>query len=134
MFFLPASTLLVQITKLPVLGVVPVIGLTLMFAGASWAMINVNSLPMVVDMTNDLTVGTFTGLYYLFSTMAAIAGPNINGWIVALTGNKYNLIMVVGPIFMVVAMAMMIGVRRGEAKTSEAGYTPQMQKNSANDI
>ena len=28
-------------------------------------------------------VGTYTGLYYLFSTLAAIAGPNINGWIVA---------------------------------------------------
>ncbi len=119
MFFLPADTLLTQVTKLPVLGVVPIIGLILMFAGASWALINVNSLPMVVDMTDDLKVGTFTGLYYLFSTMAAIAGPNINGWIVALTGNNYNLIMVVGPIFMVVAMIMMIGVRKGEAKTSE---------------
>jgi maltose/moltooligosaccharide transporter len=116
MFFLAKDFLLISLAKLPVLGDVPVLGLILMAAGASWALINVNSLPMVVDMTDDSRVGTYTGLYYLFSTMAAIAGPNINGWLVALSGNNYNLVMVVGPIFMVVALVMMIGVRRGEAK------------------
>jgi Na+/melibiose symporter-like transporter len=50
-FLLPASTLTTVVTKLPVLGVVPVIGLFLMVAGAAWALININSLPMVVDMT-----------------------------------------------------------------------------------
>ena len=118
MFFLPKGTLLIQITKLPVLGVVPVIGLILMAAGASWALINVNSLPMVVDMTENARVGTYTGLYYLFSTLAAIAGPNINGWIIALTGNNYNLVMIVGPVFMAIAALCMLGVRRGEAQTS----------------
>ena len=116
MFFLPVSSLLVQITKLPALGVVPVIGIILMFAGAFWALINVNSLPMVVDMTDDLRVGTYTGLYYMFSTLAAIVGPNINGLIIQLTGKNYSLVMIVGPIFMFVALLMMIGVRRGEAR------------------
>ena len=69
-------------------------------------------------------MGTYTGLYYLFSTLAAIAGPNINGWIIQLTGNNYNLVMVIGPIFMVVALVMMLGVRRGEAQACAArpGY------------
>jgi len=116
MYLLPAETLLIQITRLPVLGVVPVIGVILMFAGASWALINVNSLPMVVDMTDDMRIGTYTGLYYLFSTLAAIAGPNINGWIIALTGNNYSFVMIVGPLFMALAFVMMLGVRRGEAK------------------
>ncbi len=120
MYLLPAETLLIQITRLPVLGVVPVIGLILMFAGASWALINVNSLPMVVDMTDDLRIGTYTGLYYLFSTLAAIAGPNINGWIIALTGNDYSRVMLVGPVFMALALIMMVGVRRGEAKKQAA--------------
>jgi maltose/moltooligosaccharide transporter len=115
MYFLPAGTLLVQVTRLPVLGAVPIIGLLLMLAGASWALINVNSLPMVVDMTDRTRIGTYTGLYYLFSTLAAIAGPNINGWIIALTGNNYNFVMVVGPIFMFLALVMMFGVQRGEA-------------------
>jgi maltose/moltooligosaccharide transporter len=118
MFFLPVQTLLVQVTKLPVLGVVPVIGLVLMVAGAAWSLINVNSLPMVVDMTDNSRVGTYTGLYYLFSTLAAIAGPNINGWIIQLSGKNYSLMMIVGPIFMFIALLMMLGVRRGEAQAS----------------
>lgn len=116
MFLLPAQTLLVQVSRLPVLGVVPIIGVILMVAGACWALINVNSLPMVVDMTDNLRVGTYTGLYYLFSTLAAIVGPNINGWIIQLTGKNYNLVMLVGPIFMFIALLMMLGVRRGEAQ------------------
>jgi maltose/moltooligosaccharide transporter len=121
MFFIPKDTLLISITKLPVLGVVPVLGLILMLAGISWALINVNSLPMVVDMTDHARIGTYTGLYYLFSTLAAIAGPNINGWIVALTGNNYNLMMISGAIFMLVALVLMVGVRKGESKINNLG-------------
>ncbi|MEJ5314182.1 MULTISPECIES: SLC45 family MFS transporter [Anaerolinea] len=121
MYFLPPEVLLIQITRLPVLGVVPVVGLILMLAGIAWAMINVNSLPMVVDMTDQLRVGTYTGLYYLFSTLAAIAGPNLNGWIIQLTGKNYSNTMLVGPVFMLVALVMMLGVRRGEARTAQTG-------------
>lgn len=117
MFFIPPVVLTVPLTRLPVLGVVPVIGLILMVAGLAWASINVNSLPMVVDMTDNARVGTYTGLYYLFSTLAAIAGPNLNGWIIQFGGNNYNLIMLVGPLFMAVAALFMLGVRRGEKQT-----------------
>lgn len=117
MYFLPPEVLLIQVTRLPGLGVVPVVGVILMIAGIAWAMINVNSLPMVVDMTDQLRVGTYTGLYYLFSTLAAIAGPNLNGWIIQLTGKDYSNTMLVGPLFMLVALVMMLGVRRGEAKS-----------------
>ena len=80
-------------------------------------MININSLPMVVDMVEDMRVGTYTGLYYLFSTLAAIVGPNINGWIVQLTGRNYNNIMLGAPVFMALAFVAILGVRRGEART-----------------
>ncbi len=120
MYFVPRDTLLIRLTSLPVLGVVPVVGLILMFAGMSWAMINVNSLPMVVDMTDDVRIGTYTGLYYMFSTLAAIAGPNINGQLIHLTGNNYNAIMLVGPVFMLFALIMMLRVRRGESKIKQA--------------
>lgn len=116
MFVIPPQTLTILLTKLPVLGKVPVIGVILMVAGIAWSLININSLPMVVDMTDSKRIGTFTGLYYLFSTLAAIAGPNINGWVVQLSGKNYSLIMVIGPIFMALALLMMLGVRRGEAK------------------
>lgn len=120
MFFLPPTTLASALTKLPVLGTIRVVSLPLMLAGIAWSMININSLPMVVDMVEDARIGTYTGLYYLFSTLAAIAGPNVNGWIIQLSGSNYNSVMFVAPLFMVCALVLMWGVRRGEAKLPEA--------------
>ncbi|MRR31791.1 hypothetical protein EG834_15985 [bacterium] len=116
MFVIPANTLTISLTKLPILGNVPVVGVILMVAGITWALININSLPMVVDMTDDLHVGTFTGMYYMVSAMAAILGPNLNGLIVQLSGSNYAAIMIIGPIFMILAFILMVGVRRGEVK------------------
>jgi maltose/moltooligosaccharide transporter len=117
MFILSPEKLANSLTQLPVLGTVRVISLFMMGAGIAWALININSLPMVVDMVEDARIGTFTGLYYLFSTLAAIAGPNVNGLIIQLSGNNYNTIMFVAPLFMLGALILMWGVRRGEAKT-----------------
>ncbi len=116
MFLVPVDVLTISLARLPVLGNVPVVGTILMLAGVSWALININSLPMVVDMTDDLHIGTYTGLYYLFSTMAAVLGPNLNGIIIQLSGSNYALVMLFGPMFMLLALVMMLGVRRGEAK------------------
>lgn len=116
MYFLSPSVLTLELTKLPVLGVVPVIGVILMVAGAGWALININSLPMVVDMTTEARIGTYTGLYYLFSTLSAIVGPNMNGWIIQLSHLNYSTIMIVSPVFMLVALVLMLGVHKGEAK------------------
>jgi len=115
-FLLPVSTLTRVLTTIPVLGKVPIIGLILMGTGVAWACININSLPMVVDMTDDVHIGTYTGLYYLFSTIAAILGPNIYGWLIQLSGGQYRLIMLASPIFLLAAFVCMIFVRRGEAK------------------
>jgi maltose/moltooligosaccharide transporter len=114
-YFLSPATLVTFVFGLPVLGSVPVVSLFLMLAGVAWALININSLPMVVDMTDAIRLGTYTGLYYLFSTLAAIVGPNVNGWIIALTGDNFNTIMMVGPLFFAAAFGLMWGVRRGEA-------------------
>jgi Na+/melibiose symporter-like transporter len=119
MYIWPVNALVIPIAKLPALGQMYTISILLMLAGAAWALINVNSLPMVVDMTDNTKTGTYTGLYYLFSTLAAIAGPNINGWIIYLTGNNYGLVMVIGPIFMAIALVMMLGVRRGESQIKD---------------
>lgn len=116
MYVLPIDKLSILITKIPVIGNFYSVSIVLMIAGFSWALININSLPMVVDMTSDSHIGTFTGLYYLASTMAAIIGPNLNGWIVQLSGNNYSLMMLFSPIFMLAAFVMMAGVKRGEAK------------------
>jgi MFS-type transporter involved in bile tolerance (Atg22 family) len=90
-------------------------GVMLIFGGIGWAFVNINSLPMVVELTTSARLGTFTGLYYLFSTLSAIVGPNVNGWAIQLTGNNYNVIMLIAPFFMLAALVLMLGVRRGEA-------------------
>jgi MFS family permease len=115
LFILPADTLAISLTSLPVLGNIRVVSLFLMPAGIAWALININSLPMVVDMTTAARIGTFTGLYYLFSTLSAIVGPNLNGLLVQLSGDRYNTIMLISPLFLVAALILMLGVRRGEA-------------------
>lgn len=114
-FFLPPAVLTTALTKLPVLGTVRVISVLLMAGGVAWALININSLPMVVDAAPQDRLGTYTGLYYFFSTLAAIAGPITNGWLVQLTGNNYNGVMLAAPVFMLAALVCMWGVKRGEA-------------------
>jgi MFS family permease len=114
-FSIPAATLLIPLTSLPVFGVVPVVGALLMLSGIAWALINIHALPMLVDMTDASRNGTYTGLYYLFSTLAAIVSPIVNGGIIQLTGDNYNLIMLFGPISIAIACVLMLGVRRGEA-------------------
>ena len=116
--FLPPEVLTIALTKLPVLGTIRVISALLMVGGVAWALININSLPMVVDAAPQDRLGTYTGLYYFFSTLSAIVGPISNGWVVQLTGNNYNAVMLLGPVFMVVALACMWGVRKGEALVS----------------
>jgi maltose/moltooligosaccharide transporter len=91
----------------------------LIFGGIGWAFVNINSLPMVVELTTAARLGTFTGLYYLFSTLSAIIGPNVNGWAIQLTGNNFNVIMLIAPFFMLTALVLMLGVRRGEATTGQ---------------
>jgi MFS family permease len=119
LFFVPVLSLTHVLTKLPVLGQVPIVGLILMVTGIAWALININSLPMVVDMTDEVHNGTFTGLYYLFSTLAAIIGPIMYGWIIQLNNSRYDLVMLVSPIFLVAAFICMIFVKRGEPKQIE---------------
>jgi len=124
LYFLPAGTLLTSISPLPLVGIplteggprmLTVAGLMLIFGVISWAFVNINSLPMVVELTTTARLGTFTGLYYLFSTLSAIVGPNINGWAIQFAGNNYNIIMLIAPFFMLAALVLMLGVRRGEA-------------------
>jgi Na+/melibiose symporter-like transporter len=123
-YILPAGTLLAPVSPLPLVGIplveggprmLTMAGVMLIFGGIGWAFININSLPMVVELTTAARLGTFTGLYYLFSTLSAIIGPNVNGWAIQLSGNNYNVIMLIAPFFMLTALILMLGVRRGEA-------------------
>ncbi len=56
-------------------------------------------------------------LYYLFSTLAAIAGPMVAGTMIQNTGNNYSTLFLMAPACMAVAILCMLGVKKGEAKT-----------------
>ena len=132
-YIFPAGTLLTAFAPLPLVGIplteggprmLTMAGIMLIFGGIGWAFVNINSLPMVVELTTAARLGTFTGLYYLFSTLSAIVGPNINGWAIQLTGNNYNVIMLIAPFFMLTALVLMLGVRRGEATIRQPNQQP----------
>ncbi len=96
-----------------------VVAAALGLGGVAWALVNINSLPMVVDTApSDVGIGTFTGLYYVASQLAAIVGPILNGAIIDLAGRNYNMIFIVTPVFFVLAALCMLGVTRGEARSS----------------
>ena len=116
LFILKPETLTVLLTTIPVVGKLRLIGVILMFAGTGWALININSLPMIIDMTEDARIGTYTGLYYFASTLAAISGPIVFGQLIVNTQNNYNLMMLVSPIFVILAILLMSGIHKGEAK------------------
>jgi len=127
LYITPASALLTGISPLPLVGIplveggprmLTLAGVLLIFGGAAWAFININSLPMIVDLTSAARIGTYTGLYYLFSTFSAIVGPNLNGWAIQFTNNNYNVIMLLAPGFMLIALWLMLGVKQGEAVKS----------------
>jgi MFS family permease len=97
--------------------VVPVVIGLLALGGTAWSLVNINSLPMVVDIsTSEEVLGTYTGLYYVAGTLAAVVGPILNGWVIDMTGRNYNMIFLVTPAFFVLAILCMLGVTKGEAK------------------
>jgi maltose/moltooligosaccharide transporter len=94
-----------------------VIIILLAIGGASWALVNINSLPMVVDTSTDERIlGTYTGLYYIASQLAAILGPAIIGWVVDLSGGDFRKMFLVVPVFFGLAILAMLFVTKGEAK------------------
>jgi len=80
-------------------------------AGFFWALINVNSLPMVYDLGGDARVGAFTGLYYLAASLAAILGPQVVGVLVDLSGDNYRIMFAFSAAFMALAGFFMLRVR-----------------------
>ncbi len=91
--------------------------IVLVLTGTFWAMVNVNSLPLVYDHGDEKRIGAFTGLYYFSSQFAAVLGPTLGGILVDVTGNQYRWLWLFAAFFMAVALAVMFNVKRGEAGT-----------------
>ena len=82
--------------------------------GFGWGLVNVNSLPMVVDMTTLEKVGGYTGLYYFFSQAANIVAPPVAGMFIDWLG--YPSLMYFAAVMFVAAIVIVSFVRRGDVK------------------
>lgn len=90
--------------------------IVLILAGAFWALVNVNSLPLVYDYGDERRIGAFTGLYYFSSQLAAVLGPTLGGFLVDALGSEYRWLWLFSTVFMALAFLVMLGVKRGKAK------------------
>ena len=85
--------------------------------GIGWAAINVNSYPMVVEMSKNSDIGKYTGLYYTFSMAAQIFTPILSGLL--LQHISYHTLFPYAIFFTVCAIATMSQVKHGDVKPFE---------------
>lgn len=84
-------------------------------AGIGWATINVNSFPMVVELSKEGDVGKYTGWYYTASMSAQVLTPILSGWIMDLFGNMHPLFPYAS-ICVALAFVTMFFVKHGDSK------------------
>ena len=123
----------VTITFLPMLllnaGVVLTV-ICLLIGGVFWACVNINSLPMVVRIGGDRLIGTFIGMYYLFSFSAQIASPPSVGALIDFTGrhglafipadDNYRVLFLWSCAAFAIAFVILSFVRHGEDDQTSA--------------
>jgi MFS family permease len=95
-------------------GFSPLMYISFALAGIAWAAINVNSLPMVLELSKGADVGRFTGFYYTASMAAQIATPIISGALLQYVG--YWTLFPYGALFIGLAFFTMLFVRHGDSK------------------
>lgn len=87
--------------------------------GFAWAAINVNSFPMVVEISANGDVGKYTGYYYTFSMAAQVITPILSGFL--LEHVSYRTLFPYAVVFSILAFCTMLMVKHGDSK-------PQMKK------
>lgn len=87
---------------------------TMSLAGIGWASINVNSYPMIVEMSKGANIGKYTGYYYSASMAAQIITPMLSGFFMDKLGMK--VLFPYSVIFCVFAFTTMFFVKHGDSK------------------
>lgn len=82
--------------------------------GFAWAAINVNSLPMVVEMCKGSDIGKFTGYYYTASMAAQIVTPILAGTLMRLI--SYKVLFIYASLFVLASFITMTQVKHGDQK------------------
>ena len=94
--------------------ITPVMYVLFALVGLAWAAINVNSLPMVVEMCKGSEVGKFTGYYYTFSMIAQVFTPIVAGSLLKTVG--YKVLFPYAAFFVACAFVTMLFVKHGDNK------------------
>ena len=94
----------------------PIMYLVFALVGLAWAAINVNSLPMVVEMCRGSDIGKFTGYYYTFSMAAQVVTPIAAGALISAVG--YRVLFPYAACFAALAFVTMCFVRHGDVKAA----------------
>ena len=81
--------------------------------GFAWAAINVNSLPMVVEMCRGSDIGKFTGYYYTASMAAQVVTPVLAGFL--MRNVSYKVLFPYAAIFVGLSFLTMTKVKHGDA-------------------
>ena len=92
----------------------PLINVAFALIGIGWAAINVNSYPMVVEMSKGCDIGKFTGTYYTFSMTAQIFTPILSGFL--LEKISYRSLFPYAVVFSVLAFLTMLQVKHGDTR------------------
>ena len=85
-----------------------------LIAGFGLIIGNVNTFPMVVELSSNATIGKYTGLYYTATMSAQAVTPFIAGLIMDEWGTKYLFLYSV--ICVVISIALMFFVKHGDSK------------------
>ncbi|MBE6662804.1 MAG: SLC45 family MFS transporter [Ruminococcaceae bacterium] len=82
-------------------------------AGIGWATINVNSYPMVVELSRDADIGRYTGFYYTATMAAQTVTPILSGIFMDI---RFTLLFPYATVFVVGALFTMLFVKHGDNK------------------
>lgn len=94
--------------------VTPLLYVFFVLAGMGWAFINVNSYPMVVELSSGSDVGRYTGYYYTVSMTAQIITPVFSGFLMGHVG--YRTLFPYAAFFVFASFVTMLFVRHGDAR------------------
>lgn len=94
--------------------VTPFLYVFFILAGMGWAFINVNSYPMVVELSSGSDVGRYTGYYYTVSMTAQIITPVFSGFLMGHVG--YRTLFPYAAFFVFASFVTMLFVRHGDAR------------------
>lgn len=100
----------------------------LIIGGAAGMLVNVNTLPLVLEIGGLEKVGTFTGYYYTATFSAQVVAPILYGTIRVFSGT-YMSLFVFCPICFALALLCVLQVRHGEAIPDDIIKEAAMQDN-----